>query len=61
MYNFNTLNILTDLKRTERNNIICTMNDVRGDFLGQPHGTMPAAVKITAETPKTGFLASRLI
>ena len=25
-------------------NIICTMDDVRGDFLGPPHGTTPAAV-----------------
>ena len=25
-------------------NITCTMDDVRGDFLGQPHGTTPAAV-----------------
>ena len=31
-------------QRTERNNIICTMDDVRGDFLGPPHGTTPAAV-----------------
>ena len=25
-------------------NIICTMDDVRGDFLRPPHGTIPAAV-----------------
>ena len=43
MYNFNSLNILTDLKGTNIN-IICTMDDVRGDFLGPPHGTTPAAV-----------------
>ena len=24
-------------------NIICTMDNVRGDFLGPPHGTTPAA------------------
>ena len=24
------------------------MDDVRGDFLGPPHGTTPAAVKITS-------------
>ena len=30
---------------TERNNnIICTMDDVRGDFLGTPHYTTPAKV-----------------
>ena len=29
----------------ERNeNIICTIDDVRVDFLGPPHGTTPAAV-----------------
>ena len=25
-----------------KKNIICTMDDVRGDFLGTPHGTTPA-------------------
>ena len=25
-------------------NKICTMDDVRGDLLGPPHGTTPAAV-----------------
>ena len=39
-----TLNIFTDLKGPKLN-IICTMDDVRGDFLGPPHGTTPAAVK----------------
>ena len=24
--------------------VICTMDDVRGNFLGPPHGTTPAAV-----------------
>ena len=24
--------------------MICTMDDVRGDFLGPPQGTVPAAV-----------------
>ena len=28
----------------QKENIICTMDDVRGDFLGPPHGTTPAAV-----------------
>ena len=40
----NTLYIFTDLKGPKENNIICTMDDVRGDFLGPPHGTTPAAV-----------------
>ena len=39
----NTLNIFTDLKG-QKQNIICTMDDVRGDFLRPPHGTTPAAV-----------------
>ena len=36
-------NTLTDLKGPKEN-IICTMDDVRGDVLGTPHGTTPAAV-----------------
>ena len=40
----NTLNIFTDLKGPKNENIICTLDDVRGDFLGPPHGTTPAAV-----------------
>ena len=28
-------------------NIICTKDDVRGDFLGPPHGTTPGAVIAT--------------
>ena len=36
-------NTLADLKG-EKENIICTTDDVRGDFLGPPHGTTPAAV-----------------
>ena len=39
----NTLNIFTDLKG-RKENIICTMDDVRGDFLRPPHCTTPAAV-----------------
>ena len=41
---FSTLNILTALKEPKRNNIICTMDDVRGDYLWPPHRTKPAAV-----------------
>ena len=40
----NTLNIFTDLKGPKNKNIICTLDDVRGDFLGPPHDTTPAAV-----------------
>ena len=38
----NTLNILLISKDLNKN-IICTMDDVRGDFLRPPHGTTPAA------------------
>ena len=30
--------------KDQTENIICTMYDVRGDFLWSPHGTTPAAV-----------------
>ena len=42
-YIWTTPNIFTDPKGSKEN-IICTMGDVRGDFLGPPHGTTPAAV-----------------
>ena len=41
----NTLNIFTDLTGSKLN-IICTMDDERGDVLGPPHGTTPAAVTV---------------
>ena len=37
-------NISADLKGPKRKNINCTMDDIRGLFLGMPHGTTPAAV-----------------
>ena len=37
-----------------KGNIICTMDDVRRDFLGPPHSTTPAAV--TANKNKTEIL-----
>ena len=40
----NTLNAFTDLKEPKEYYIICTMDDVRGDFLGPPLDTTPAAV-----------------
>ena len=36
------LNTLTDPKGPKEN-IICTTDDVRGDFLEPPHSTTPAA------------------
>ena len=34
----------SQISKDQKENIICTMDDVRGDFLGPPHGTTPAAV-----------------
>ena len=49
MYVLNTPNILTGLKRLKEN-VICTMDDVQGDFLGLPHSTTLAAVKANIMT-----------
>ena len=38
------LQISSLISKDQNKNIICTMDDVRGDFLGPPHGTTPAAV-----------------
>ena len=35
-----------------KKNIICTIDDVRGDFLGPLHGTTPAAVIANKEAVK---------
>ena len=32
------------ISKGQKENMICTMDDVRGDFLGTPHDTIPAAV-----------------
>ena len=32
------------ISKDQKENITCTMDDVRGDFLGPPQGTTPAAV-----------------
>ena len=32
------------ISKDQKENIICTMDDVRGDFLRPPHGTTPAVV-----------------
>ena len=39
------LRIPSLISKDQKENIICTMDDVRGDFLGPPHSTTPAAVK----------------
>ena len=36
--------LLSLISKDLNNKIICTTDDVRGDFLGPPHGTTPAAV-----------------
>ena len=41
---FEILQISSLISTDQKKNIICTMDDVRGDFLGPPHGTTPAAV-----------------
>ena len=38
------LRIPSLISKDQKKNIICTMDDVRGDFLGPPHCTTPAAV-----------------
>ena len=37
------LKIPSLISKDLKENIICTMDDERGDFLGPPHGTPPAA------------------
>ena len=41
---FEILEIYSRIPKDQKKNIICTMDDVRGDFLGPQHGTTPAAV-----------------
>ena len=36
---FEILHIYSLIPKDQKKNIICTMDDVRGDFLGPPHGT----------------------
>ena len=44
IYKFEILHIYSLIPKDQKKNIICTMDDVRGDFLGTPHGTTSAAV-----------------
>ena len=44
MQKIEILHIYSLILKDQKKNIICTMDDVRGDFLGPPHGTTPAAV-----------------
>ena len=44
MINFLQLRIPSLISKDQKENIICTMDDGREDFLGPPHGTTPAAV-----------------
>ena len=40
----NTLNVFADIKRPKEKYNLLYMDDVRGDLLGPPHNTTPAAV-----------------
>ena len=42
--NLNFLKTSSLISKDQKENIICTLDDVRGDILGPPHGTTPAAV-----------------
>ena len=39
----------------------CTMVDVRGYFVGPPHGTRPAAMATNKNTKVSSFYSSRII
>ena len=52
--NFLFLRIPSLISKDNKANLICTMDDVRGDFLGPPHDTIPSAV--IANKNKTGIL-----
>ena len=41
---FEILQIYSLIPKDQKKNIICTMDDVRGDFLRPPHDTTPAEV-----------------
>ena len=43
LYNFKD-RLSSLISKDQKENIICTIADVRGDILGLPHGTTPAAV-----------------
>ena len=57
-YQFPDFSSLTSKDKKEY--VICTMNIVRGDFIGPPHGTTPAAV-ITNEIKLRFFKSSKHI
>ena len=42
--NFRFLRIPSLISKDQKENIISTVDDVRRDFMGPPHGTSPAAV-----------------
>ena len=46
LFALNVLLLPKDLtiSKDRKKNIICTMDDIRGDFLGPSHGTAPTAV-----------------
>ena len=49
------LRISSLITKDQTENIICTMDDVWGDFLGLPHGTTPAAVLANKKVKLSSF------
>ena len=46
------------ISKDQKQNINCTMDDVRGLFLGMPHGTTPAAVTTNKNIIMSSFKSS---
>ena len=45
--------------KDQKENKICTMDDIRGDFLGPPRGTAPATVRANKNKTKILFIYSK--
>ena len=55
LMNFRFLRIPLSISKNQKEYIICTMDDVRGDFLGPPHGTTPAVIAIKIKLKLRSF------
>ena len=44
IFSLDTVSCISLISNDQKENSICTMDNVRGDFIGPPHGTTPAAV-----------------
>ena len=53
--------MFADLKGPKVKNINCTMDDVRGRFLGLPHGTTPVTVTTNKNIKMSSFKSSENI